>query len=434
MAAAVRRTYAIAALVLCLLLAVAAPRVSAAVAGGTTASVHGTGTSAHPYRVYVPSSYSAARPAPLLVMTHGCQTTAEQQQRANLLDPLADREGFIVLYPDVSSIEAGAPGPLKNCWQFPLPANWHRDQGSPQAIAAMTRAVMGRWAVDPERVYMSGMSAGSFMTSIMAAAYPDLFAAVAINAGGAYADGLCLGVPVGIPVALSAQMARDEMGGRARIVPRLVTGGDRDQGIPPGCADKALEQGLRTNNLVLGPSQDGPIALTPAAVRTAPADEPGGYPSTVSTYRDPAGCLIGERWLVHGMNHHWPGGSTDPRLKGFTDPKGPSGAEITWAFLKRFTKSGSAFPCAETPVAPAGAAPAPPVAGCKAGWMRLHVPAAVRRLRATVNGRGATIRRSGRTAARVRLPAVPKRGRAVVVRGRDADGRAYVRRVRSRRC
>lgn len=439
MASLVPRAVAITTLVLGLLLAVglAAPRVATAQAGSTTASVHGTGASAHPYRVYVPSSYAAGRPAPLVVMTHGCKTTAEQQQRANLLDPVADREGFIVLYPDVSAVEAGAPGPLKNCWQFPLPANWHRDQGSPQAIAAMTRAVMERWSVDPERVYMSGMSAGSFMTSIMAAAYPDLFAAVAINAGGAYADGICLGVPVGIPVALSAQMARDEMRGRARIVPRLVTGGDSDLGIPPGCADKALEQGLRTNNLVLGPSQDGPIALTPAAVRAAPADKPGGYPSTVSTYRDPAGCLIGERWLVHGMNHHWPGGSTDPKLKDFTDPKGPSGAEITWAFLKRFTKSGTAFPCAEAPArAPAVAPPAetPPVTRCRARWVRVHLPIRVVRLRATVNGRRAAIRRAGRTSARVRLPAARKRARSIVVRGRTGDGEAYVRRVRSKRC
>ena len=409
--------------------ALGTPGAASAQTGTTQTFVQGSGLSAYPYRVYTPSSYSAGRPAPLLVMTHGCQTTAEQQQRANLLDPLADREGFLVLYPDVNPIESDVqPGPLRNCWQFPLPTNWHRDGGDPQAIAAMTRRVMERWSVDPERVYMAGMSAGAFMTSIMAAAYPDLFAAVAINAGGAYADGLCIGVPVGIPVALSAQLARDEMGARARIVPRLVTGGDSDQGIPPGCADKALEQGLRTNNLVLGRTQDAPISLAPADVRAVPADKPGGHPSTVSTYRDPAGCLIGERWLIHGMNHFWPGGSTDPALEGFTDPRGPSGAEITWAFLRRFAKSDTAFPCAEAPAAPALSPP------CKARWIRLRVSAGVSRLRATVDGRKATIRRSGRTSVRVRVTAVPQRGRAVVIRGRTRSGKPYVRRVTSNRC
>lgn len=415
----------------------ATSRAAAAPAGHTETAVHGTGAAAHPYRVYLPSSYAADRPAPLVVMAHGCQTTAEQQQRANLLDPVADREGFVVLYPDVSPVEAGAPGPLRNCWPFTSPAQWHRDEGAPNAIAGMTRAAMARWSVDPERVYMAGMSAGAFMTSIMAAAYPDLFAAVALNAGGAYADGLCLGVPVGIPATLSARMARDEMGGRARVVPRLVTGGDRDQGIPPACADKALEQSLRTTNLVLGASQEGPVPLTPASVREVGAQKPGEYPSTVRSYRDPEGCLIGERWLIHGMNHHWPGGSTDPRLEGFTDPKGPSGAEITWAFLKRFTRSGTAFPCAEAPDPPprAVAPPSSRPAGCPARWIRVHVPAGLRRLRATVGGKRVRIRRTGRSVARVRLPVTTRRGgRRIVVQGRDADGRRAVRGVTATRC
>ena len=60
------------------------------------------------------------------------------------------------------------------------------------------------------------------------------------------------------------------MGPRARIVPRLVMGGDADAGVAPACADKALEQGLRTNNLVIGGAQDGPIGLTPAATREGP--------------------------------------------------------------------------------------------------------------------------------------------------------------------
>ena len=51
---------------------------------------------------------------------------------------------------------------------------------------------MERKRIDTARVYMVGMSAGGFMTSIMAAAYPDLFTAVTINAAGAYADASCL--------------------------------------------------------------------------------------------------------------------------------------------------------------------------------------------------------------------------------------------------
>jgi poly(hydroxyalkanoate) depolymerase family esterase len=319
--------------------------------GQTTSGTVTSNGAEYRYLLYTPTSYAPGRAAPLLVMVHGCQTTAEQQMRANLYNPVAEREGFVVLYPDVDALGRAQPGPANQCWKFPYPPAWWRGHSDAAAIADMTRAAMAPRAIDPERVYLVGISAGGLMASIEAAAYPDLFAAVGVVASSAYADWPCFATGVGIPVAASAQLAFEQMGPRARIVPRFVMSGDADQAFPPACNAKALEQGLRTNNLVLGASQDGPVSLSPAAVSRG--QEPGGYAYTVRSYRDPAGCLIGERWLVHGMNHFWPGGTTDPEYASFTDPKGPSGAEASWAFLSRYRRSDTAMPCAEAP-APAG--------------------------------------------------------------------------------
>jgi poly(hydroxyalkanoate) depolymerase family esterase len=308
----------------------------------TSGTVTSNGTD-YEYGLYTPTSYVPGRAAPLLVMVHGCQTTAEQQMKANLYNPIAEREGFVVLYPDVDPLGRAQPGPANRCWKFPYPPSWTRDNSDAAGIADMTRAAMAKRAIDPERVYLVGMSAGGLMTSIEAAAYPDLYAAVGISAASAYADGGCFTTGIGIPVTMSAQLAFDQMGPRARIVPRFVIGGDADQAFPPACTAKALEQGLRTDNLVLSGRQDGPISLTAATVRHE--QKPGGYAYTVASYRDPAGCLIGERWLVHGMNHFWSGGTTDPEYASFTDPKGPSGAEASWAFLKRYRRSDTAMRC-----------------------------------------------------------------------------------------
>ena len=140
---------------------------------------------------------------------------------------------------------------------------------------------MRGWDIDRQRVYLMGMSAGAFLSSDMAAEYPDLYAASGENAGGAYADGTCLFTSTGsLPVATSAQLAYAQMGPRARVVPRIVIGGDADQGVPPACADKALLQGLRTDNLVIAGSQTTPIALAPASVR--PGQVPNGYAYTTS--------------------------------------------------------------------------------------------------------------------------------------------------------
>jgi poly(hydroxyalkanoate) depolymerase family esterase len=392
--------------------------------GATHTFTYGTGSSTYPYIVYIPTSYDRSHPGPLVVMTHGCQTTAEQQMRANLYNQVAEREGIVMLYPDVTADEVAQPGPAARCWQFFNPQSWHRDSGDAAAIAGMTQAVLERYRIDPGRVYMVGMSAGSFMTSIMAAAYPDLFAAVAIMAGGAYADPGCLFTGTGIPASQSAQLAYAEMGSRARVVPRIVMGGDADQGVPPACADKALEQGLRTNNLVLGDSQEAPIALSPASVREVP--KAGGYSSTVSTYLDPDGCVIGERWLIHGMNHFWSGGSADPALANFTDPKGPSGAEITWGFLSQYTRSSTAMPCAE-------ARSAVPVKRCHARWLTLPIPPGAESVTATVNGKGATVRVSHRH-VRIRLRATRRAQTVVVIRGLTRAGEHFTRRHTYRGC
>jgi poly(hydroxyalkanoate) depolymerase family esterase len=406
-----------------------APGVAAAASdppdpGQTTSSTVTSNGTDYEYLLYTPTSYRPGRAAPLLVMVHGCQTTAEQQMKANLYNPIAEREGFVVLYPDVDATGRAQPGAANQCWKFPYPPAWQRDSSDAAGIADMTRAVMAKLAIDPERVYLVGMSAGGFMTSIEAAAYPDLYAAVGISAAGAYADAGCTGTGTGMPVATSAQMAFDQMGPRARIVPRMVIGGDADQGIPPACADKALEQGLRTDNLVIGGSQDGPIALTPASVREE--TKPGGYGYAVKTYRDPAGCLIGERWLVHGMNHFWSGGTTDPKYASFTDPKGPSGAEATWAFLRRYRKSDTGMPCAEAPVV----ARPPARATCpgRSVTVTLARGPRVRRVVAYVAGHRVRTKLRGRRVT-ITLPAGRRGAMRVVLRVRR-QGRSRVKRVR----
>ncbi|MCK9250892.1 MAG: PHB depolymerase family esterase [Solirubrobacteraceae bacterium] len=311
---------------------------------------HVAGDKTYPSIVYVPTTYDATRPTPLVVLTHGCQTTAEQQMHASLYNAVAEREGFVVLHPDVDAGAVSQPGPLRRCWRWFMPDGRRRGTGDAAAIAAMTRAAMDRWSIDPERTYMVGMSAGGFMTSIMSAAYPDLYAAVGVMSAGAYGDALCLGFdhPLTLSAATSARQARQAMGHHARVVPRIVIGGDVDGGIPLACQQKAFEQGLRTNNLVLDPlRQDAPLSLKPAETRRDA--KPGGYDSTVRTYRDPDGCVVGEHWIVHGMNHFWSGGTDDPRYKGFTDPRGPNAAEATWRFFSRYTRGTTGMPCAEAP-------------------------------------------------------------------------------------
>ena len=309
-------------------------------AGQITSGSVASGGAEYEYLLYTPRSYRAKRPVPLVVVVHGCQTTADQQMRSSLYNELADREGFAVLYPDVDAIGRTMPGPANQCWKFPYPPAWSRDGSDAGAIADMTRAVMAERSVDPERVYIVGASAGGLMAAIEAAAYPDLYAAVGIVAAGGYVDWPCFTTGVGIPVELSAQLAHREMGSDARVVPRFVLGGTADQAFPPTCVTKAMQQGLRTNNLVLSGRQDSPISLAPASVREGQV--PGGYSYTVSSFVGPDGCLVGEQWIVDGLPHSWPGGTSVPEDQYNNDTRAPDGAEVSWEFFRGHRKSDTA--------------------------------------------------------------------------------------------
>lgn len=299
--------------------------------------------------VYIPSSVDLNKPAPLVVVLHGANTTAEEQRKANLFDPLAVREHFMVMYPDTET--DGAIGEhLVQSWHFYDPLEMQRGVGDAQAIAELTRQAMATWNVDPERVYIVGMSAGGWMTSIMGATYPDLYAAIGIAEGGPYGIGLAgVGQPIGselTPPSLLALAAYQAMGSYARIIPVINFQGAQDPAATPASGAAAVQQWLMTDNLVASGNMNTPFPLSPT--ETVDVTPKTGYPYHVDTYKDPQGCLILEQVRIEQMGHYWPGGSADPKLRGFTDPQAPSGAEMSWAFLKRFRLSDTSLPCVES--------------------------------------------------------------------------------------
>lgn len=299
--------------------------------------------------VYIPGSVNPEQPVPMVVVLHGANTTAEQQRAANLFDPLAARERFIVMYPDHETDSALGRHPLQ-AWRFYNPAEMQRDVGDAQAIAELTRQAMTLWNVDPERVYIVGMSAGGWMTSIMGATYPDLYAAIGIAEAGAYGIGLAgVGQPLGAMLLrpeLLARAAYQAMGAHARVLPVINFQGDKDPAATPASGRNAVQQWLMTNNLVASGNLRSPFPLAPTDTLNVTPES--GYPYHIDIYKDADGCRILEQVRIEQMAHYWPGGSDDPSVAGFTDPKAPSGAELSWAFFKRFRLSDTSLSCVES--------------------------------------------------------------------------------------
>lgn len=291
------------------------------------------------YRVYVPSRHSMSKDLPLFVMVHGCGTTADQQMHASQINELAEAEGFLVMHPDNGG----------GCWRAVLSAldSIHRGGGGEaDLLAEMTRATMANYNVDPERVYMIGMSSGAFQTTHTAAAYPEIYAAVGVMAGGGFGMNVgCIALPDAAAPAL-APLAIAEMGTRARVIPFISLGGTTDPlGETPtigGCSRLAFIESMATNMLLAG------NRYAPDLSSTVKGQVPNGYSWTKEVWRDRSGCQISERWIIDSMGHYWSGGSSDPQWAPWTDPKGPSANRAAWEFFSRYRKSDTINECAES--------------------------------------------------------------------------------------
>jgi poly(hydroxyalkanoate) depolymerase family esterase len=148
-------------------------------------------------RVFVPAA--AQGPMPLVVVLHGCTQDAATYDRGSGWSTLAEREGFALLYPEQSRANN-----VMLCFNWFSGNDSQRGMGEAASIKSMIDAMRKAHDIDADRIFVTGLSAGGAMASVMLATYPETFAAGAIIAGVAYG------------CASDVAEAFDCMGGRAR--------------------------------------------------------------------------------------------------------------------------------------------------------------------------------------------------------------------------
>ncbi|KAB8227066.1 alpha/beta hydrolase family esterase [Aspergillus alliaceus] len=128
--------------------------------------------------IYVPTNL-APNPA-IVVAIHYCTGTAQAFYGGTPYAQASEKHNFIVIYPE-SPYEG-------KCWDVSSQATLtHNGGGNSNSIANMVDWTVKKYGADKKRVFAVGMSSGAMMTNVLAATYPDIFAA-----GIAYA-----GVPAG---------------------------------------------------------------------------------------------------------------------------------------------------------------------------------------------------------------------------------------------
>ena len=307
-----------------LAIATASVAVSASALAGTVTVEQQSGRSV---RVFVPSK--AATPTPLVVMLHGCTQTADAFADATQMDAIAEKEGFVVAYPEQSADTIPT-----RCFRWYDPAHQARDAGEPKELADAAVAVAKGHGVDAQRIYVAGISAGAAMSVILGATYPDRFVAIGVVAGVEYkrattlAGGLSVSQNGGPGADGQGDLAFAAMGTHARPVPTFVIHGTADGVVAPINGDQVADQWRRTNTLVLG---EGAIEPVVSASGTA------GYPFARNVHRNKAnGASVIEYYVVDGLGHAWPGGKMG---ESYADPRGPDATALMWAFFKGRTRT-----------------------------------------------------------------------------------------------
>jgi polyhydroxybutyrate depolymerase len=138
-----------------------------------------------PFDVFVPSSYDAATPMPLVVLLHGYTGTGDTQEGYFKFEPLAEARGFLYVHPDGTTDATGAQywNATDACCSFGT--NTPDDSAY---LTAILDQVSSEYNVDPKRIFLSGHSNGGFMSYRMACDHADRIAAVASLAGATFAD------------------------------------------------------------------------------------------------------------------------------------------------------------------------------------------------------------------------------------------------------
>jgi polyhydroxybutyrate depolymerase len=262
------------------------------------------------YHLYVPRGYDPSEPVPIVLSLHGFLSNPNSHGQISLWHKLADREGFLVVYPEGTSFPQ----------RWNAQGNWSAASiDDVQFFRDTISDVSSVAAVDRSRVYANGFSNGGGMTARIACEAAEEVAAIGTVAGAVVDMESC---SLSRPVPLMAFHGTDDP-----IVPY-------EGGLLRG---EALQQGAGLTG--------APPALLGAEDWVATWAERNGCEPTAQDL-PPQGDVRGVHYAecdddaevifhtIVGGGHTWPGGTPIP-IVGETS-RDINATEEMWKFFQMF--------------------------------------------------------------------------------------------------
>ena len=257
-------------------------------ASGAITAVTAFGDNPAGLKMYVHAPTSGKADA-IVVAMHGCTQSASAYVSAGWND-VADAAGFVVVYPEQTSQNNST-----QCFRWWDTTQIKRGQGEARSIAAMVEYAKQTYGAT--HAYVTGLSAGAAMTSVMLATYPDLFEAGAIMAGLPYECATsqtdaysCMNPGKDKTPEAWAALVPAVSGAQP---PRVsIWHGDADFTVRPANLTQLVRQWTKVNGV--------------SDVATATNTDGKG---THAEFRDAKGVARVESWTIAGMSH---GVTVDP--------------------------------------------------------------------------------------------------------------------------
>lgn len=227
--------------------------------------------------------------APLVVVLHGCTESASSYSTETEWGNLGQRFGFATVFAQQQSANNSL-----SCFNWFQTGDISRDQGEALSIKQMVDTMKSTAGSDPARIFVTGISAGGLMTTVMMATYPDVFAGGAVMSGGPYRcattltdANTCQMGNVSHTPPQWGDLVRNAVPSYHGPYPRLISfHGSTDTTVAPADQQQQVDQWSN----VLGIDETADVNET---FRTA----------THKVYRDASGRSMIETYLVSGMGH-----------------------------------------------------------------------------------------------------------------------------------
>ncbi len=307
------------------------------------------------YKVYIPDNLTS--PAPMMMALHGCKQTNDDVLNDWGLKEAADRYGFILVAPFITSYDGIRN---ENCWGFWFTQHRSEGRGEVEDLHQIALAVEANYSVDPGRRFITGLSSGGAMTTIAATTHNEYWTAAAPASGLPYGEdsssvslsGQCPGSASFHSVSRVVSDMQSEIDDPAPI-PLMVLQNKNDCTVLKTAADNTRDAHLRlwgssnydtpaeayASQSSCSPfyqndyscvhtkyTQDGTLN-SHSIVETVYLDGPLNTPSVVDT--------------DHG--HYWVGGESGMNGK-WALQVGPSYPDIIWDFFSRHSGPVSGTP------------------------------------------------------------------------------------------